>query len=100
MDTDRRRESANCWSTGQGKIGYLTDNTNPPAHFELKGWAIDKNENLNFNGNSLLACSGSIQNAWSVWAFTDNLTPGGNKECLGLSSRTIPVDNPVSCEYS
>ncbi|KND92155.1 hypothetical protein TOPH_03119 [Tolypocladium ophioglossoides CBS 100239] len=85
---------------GQGKMGYLTDNTYPPPHFELTGWTIDKYEDLNFKGISLLACPGSFQDAWSVWVVTDNLTPGGNKGCLGIISRTISITKPVSCEYS
>ncbi|PNY23137.1 Uncharacterized protein TCAP_06918 [Tolypocladium capitatum] len=86
---------------GQGKIGYLTDNTYLPRHFELKGWAIDKNGDLNFNGSSLFACSGAIDDAWSVWVLIpSNPTPARNEECLGMSSRTIPIKKPVSCEYS
>ncbi|POR32154.1 Uncharacterized protein TPAR_07645 [Tolypocladium paradoxum] len=85
---------------GQGKMSYLTDNAFPPPHFELKGWAVDKNEDLHFNGSSFLACPGAIQGAWTVWVVTDNPTPAGNKDCLGLNARTVPNAKPVCCEYS
>ncbi|KAM4068097.1 cell wall protein phiA [Hirsutella rhossiliensis] len=85
---------------GQGKLGYLSGNGPLPPRFEDKGWKVDKAGDLNFNGKNLIACPGSKNGPWTVWVATDNLTPGGNKGCLGFSARTLPSENPVRCRYS
>ncbi|KAI9898058.1 hypothetical protein N3K66_006418 [Trichothecium roseum] len=85
---------------GQGKLGYISGNQSPPRNGELKGWKVDKNNYLTFNGSSLIACPKSIDNAWSIWVSAGVSQPGGNSGCLGFSSLTVPLDKPVKCSYT
>ncbi|KAK7426239.1 hypothetical protein QQZ08_007269 [Neonectria magnoliae] len=84
---------------GQGVLQYSTSDA-LPRNAERKGWKIDKNGNLNFNGAGLLACPGSISNSWSVWVDAGNSNPGGNKNCLGFTARTVKISKPNSCKYT
>ncbi|KAK2589603.1 hypothetical protein QQS21_012720 [Conoideocrella luteorostrata] len=84
---------------GQGKIGYIDSDSQPPRNSELEGWSINGDGNLVFDNKILQACPNSIDGAWAVWT-TDVAEPAGNKGCLGFSPRTLPNDKPVSCVYS
>lgn len=84
---------------GQGVLGYSTGDSKP-KNGEHKGWKIDKNGDLSFKGQGLLACPGSISKSWSVWVDTGIANPGGNKNCLGFSARTLPIAKPNSCKYT
>jgi hypothetical protein len=85
---------------GQGKLGYISGDQSPPRNGELKGWKVDKDNYLTFNGASLIACPKSIDNAWSIWVSAGVSQPGGNSGCLGFSSLTVPLDKPVKCSYT
>ncbi|KFZ06597.1 hypothetical protein V501_07263 [Pseudogymnoascus sp. VKM F-4519 (FW-2642)] len=85
---------------GQGKMGYLTNSPYVPPHFELENWQINSTGDLSFNGRTLIACPHSIDRAWSLWVDTSNPTPGGNKGCLPIRTRAIPVNDPIRCDYS
>ncbi|KAF5020045.1 hypothetical protein F66182_7926 [Fusarium sp. NRRL 66182] len=86
---------------GQGVTGY-TDSKSFPRNAETKGWKVDKYGNLNFKGQSLVACpiSKEENGPWSIWVSTGNPNPGFNKGCLGFSARTFDVKNPASCKYT
>ncbi|KAF7557249.1 hypothetical protein G7Z17_g779 [Cylindrodendrum hubeiense] len=84
---------------GQGVLGYSTGDLKP-KNGEHKGWKIDKNGDLTFNGAGLLACPGSISKSWSVWVNAGVSNPGGNKNCLGFTARTLPITKPNSCKYT
>ncbi|PHH88307.1 hypothetical protein CDD83_7708 [Cordyceps sp. RAO-2017] len=83
---------------GQGKIGFLSGNGPLPPHFEVKGWVIDKYDDLYFGKQNLLACPNA--DGWTVWLATDQLNPGGNENCLGFIPRTIPTPDAPRCKYS
>lgn len=84
---------------GQGVLRYFTKGpTNPGGRLEVKGWAIDKNDNLIFNGTSLQACP-STDGSWPIWlASVDK--PAGQEGCLSFTGRTITTTKPVKCTYS
>ncbi|KAL6870183.1 hypothetical protein ACO1O0_001521 [Amphichorda felina] len=88
---------------GQGKVGYLSDDEQPPRYGELEGWGTVKRgdfDYLNFQGSELIACPGSLHNSWSVWLNVNITNPGGNDGCLGMSSMVQLNEKPVSCQYS
>ncbi|EAS34641.1 cell wall protein PhiA [Coccidioides immitis RS] len=85
---------------GQGKIGYLTgDTSNPPPRFELTGWSINGHNHLQFAGKDLVACPGSIDNSYSIWA-SGFATPGHNENCIGIAARVQYTDSPNACVYT
>ncbi|KPM35818.1 hypothetical protein AK830_g10751 [Neonectria ditissima] len=85
---------------GQGVLQYATGDAPLPRNGERKGWKIDKNGDLTFNGSGFIACPGSISNSWSVWLDAGVSNPGGNKNCLGFTARTVKVSKPNSCKYT
>ncbi|KAL2173912.1 uncharacterized protein P884DRAFT_302998 [Thermothelomyces heterothallicus CBS 202.75] len=87
---------------GQGVVQYFnrTENNLPGGRLELKGWAVDENDNLNFDGNSLLACPSQTDSTWTVWLALGIDRPGGNEGCLGFTARTLTSQDPVPCAYS
>ncbi|KAL2272039.1 hypothetical protein VTJ83DRAFT_1410 [Remersonia thermophila] len=86
---------------GQGVMQYMNGTGGPlSGRLETKGWAVDENDNLTFNGNSLIACPNSILNGWNVWINVGSGRPAGQEGCLGFSARTVTVTNPVKCDYS
>jgi hypothetical protein len=87
---------------GQGVLGYTTGVQPIPKNGERKGWKVDKNGNLNFKGAGLIACPNSKKagGSWSVWVDAGVANPGGNKNCLGFTARTIKIEHPISCEYT
>lgn len=91
---------------GQGVLQYVTyakgETWTPGARFETKGWAVDENDNLTFNGNSLQACPWdptAANTKWYIW-LSGVTKPAGQEGCLGFVARTITIDQPVQCTYS
>jgi hypothetical protein len=86
---------------GQGVLQYFNKGTtNPGGHLELKGWAVDANDNLTFNNNTLLACPSTTDSSWYVWVNVGIAKPAGQEGCLGFSARTVTKSDPVKCTYS
>ncbi|KAL7939343.1 hypothetical protein V8C35DRAFT_286384 [Trichoderma chlorosporum] len=85
---------------GQGIVGYITGSQPLPHYGELRGWRVDKDENLFFKDAGLIACPNSIDGSWRVWLGLGFLEPGGSKGCLGMSARTLDNKKPVSCHYT
>ncbi|KAK4160244.1 hypothetical protein QBC43DRAFT_270748 [Cladorrhinum sp. PSN259] len=91
---------------GQGVLQYVTYGKNetwtPGPRLETKGWAVDENDNLTFNGVGLLACpwdSTASNTKWYIWVAASS-APAGQQGCLGFNARTLTVDAPVQCTYS
>ncbi|EHK40162.1 hypothetical protein TRIATDRAFT_322636 [Trichoderma atroviride IMI 206040] len=85
---------------GQGVVRYVTGEQALPRYAELKGWATDKNKNLNFKGTGFVACPHSIDDSWSLWLDVGLGQPGGNKGCLGFTARELENKKPVGCRYT
>ncbi|KAL5356159.1 hypothetical protein BJX96DRAFT_142386 [Aspergillus floccosus] len=85
---------------GQGKIGYTTGAQPTPRNAERKGWAIDANNHLQFDGSDLIACPNSIDGAWSIWANAGVSNPGWNKDCVSIAARVEKTSNPNGCLYT
>ncbi|KAK5993056.1 Cell wall protein phiA [Cladobotryum mycophilum] len=70
---------------------------------ELKGWKINDAGELVFKDASMIACPNSINGAWSIWLAVGIAQPGGNKDCLPFTARTLPYGScgtPVTCCYT
>lgn len=65
----------------------------------MKGWAVDGNDNLNFNGTGLQACPNAADGSWNIWLDSVK-EPAGQKGCLPFVARTITDTKPVKCTYS
>ncbi|KAH6855525.1 hypothetical protein B0I37DRAFT_365091 [Chaetomium sp. MPI-CAGE-AT-0009] len=87
---------------GQGVVRYFDKKGESPpgGRLEVKGWALDANENLNFMGNGLLACPSTIDGSWNIWLSLNITEPAGQKGCLPFTGRTITIADPVKCTYS
>ncbi|KAH6632876.1 hypothetical protein F5144DRAFT_575433 [Chaetomium tenue] len=84
---------------GQGVVQYFTKGpTDPGGRLEVKGWAIDENDNLNFKGAGLQACP-NTDGSWKIW-LTGVDKPAGQEGCLPFTGRTITTTEPVKCKYS
>ncbi|KAK4194919.1 hypothetical protein QBC40DRAFT_26311 [Triangularia verruculosa] len=85
---------------GQGVLQYYNKGEQGLGrNFEVKGWALDENDNLTFNGSGLIACP-SEDGPWYVWVSAGVNKPAGQEGCLGFSARTIDTVEPVQCTYS
>lgn len=91
---------------GQGIIQYSTypGGFQATRYAETDKWAVDSAGDLNFDGSSLIACpiggEANTTASYSVWLSTSNASPGGNSNCLGISSRAILAEEPNRCTYS
>ena len=86
---------------GQGVLQYYNKGeTGLGSKFEIKGWAVDENDNLTFNGAGLLACPSTTDATWYIWVSAGVDKPAGQEGCLGFSARTINTVDPVKCTYS
>lgn len=86
---------------GQGVLQYFNKGeTGLGSKFELKGWAVDANDNLTFNGAGLLACPSTTDASWYIWVSAGIDKPAGQEGCLGFNARTITTVDPVKCTYS
>ncbi|KAK4233306.1 hypothetical protein C8A03DRAFT_19599 [Achaetomium macrosporum] len=84
---------------GQGVLGYFNKGVeNPPRNGELKGWAVDSEDNLTFSGTTLQACPGA-DNAWHIW-LSGVSKPAGAEGCLGFTARVVTKSDAVQCTYS
>ncbi|ROV98493.1 hypothetical protein VPNG_08551 [Cytospora leucostoma] len=86
---------------GQGVLEYSTTPGGYQAgrNSETTGWAIDESGDLTFDGSSFIACSGSIDNSWSVWVEAGNPNPAGLDNCVGIAARTVTATDNVACTY-
>ncbi|KAK4172866.1 hypothetical protein QBC36DRAFT_390130 [Triangularia setosa] len=85
---------------GQGVLQYFNrGETGLGSRFELKGWAVDENDNLTFNGAGLQACPSTTDDSWFVW-ISGVEKPAGQEGCLPFTARTVTNANPVKCTYS
>jgi hypothetical protein len=85
---------------GQGVVRYFTKGPTPPGgRLEVKGWAIDKNDNLAFNGTGLQACPNTVDGSWNIWLKVVD-EPAQQEGCLPFTGRTITAKKPVQCTYS
>ncbi len=88
-------------STGQGVMQYFNKGeTGLGSRFEVKGWAVDENDNLTFNGAGLLACPSTTDSSWYIWVSVGIDKPAGQEGCLGFTARTLTIADPVKCTYS
>lgn len=85
---------------GQGRLAYTANVSTAPSRWERKGWKIDENGNLNFNGAGFIACPNGVDGSWVIWVNAGVSQPGDGKECLGLIARTTNVKKPNSCKYT
>ncbi|KAK4098465.1 hypothetical protein N658DRAFT_499328 [Parathielavia hyrcaniae] len=86
---------------GQGVVQYFNkDTTTPGGRLELKGWAVDGNDNLTFNNHTLLACPSTADSSWNVWVDVGIEKPAQQEGCLGFVARTVTNASPVRCTYS
>ncbi|KAL4804564.1 hypothetical protein BDV18DRAFT_142228 [Aspergillus unguis] len=85
---------------GQGNIGYYESEESMPRNGERTGWAIDENNHLQFDGSDLIACPGSIDGAYSIWANAGVANPAYNQNCTSIAARVEKDANPVQCVYS
>ncbi|KAK4119724.1 hypothetical protein N657DRAFT_649874 [Parathielavia appendiculata] len=86
---------------GQGNLQYFNKGaTAPGGNLELKGWAVDANDNLTFNNNALLACPSTSDSSWYVWVNVGIEKPANQEGCVGFTARTVTNANPVKCTYS
>ncbi|KAH7240965.1 uncharacterized protein BKA55DRAFT_576138 [Fusarium redolens] len=88
---------------GQGKLGYTTGAQPMPRNGQRKGWKIDKNGILTFDGASFVACPNGDnleKTSWSVWVYNSIDNPGGNKNCVPFSVKAAKVEKPVGCLYT
>ncbi|KAL2139938.1 hypothetical protein VTI28DRAFT_4483 [Corynascus sepedonium] len=46
-------------------------------HFEVKGWAVDENDDLIFNVAGLLACPSTTDSSWYIWVDAGVTKPVG-----------------------
>ncbi|KAI5459631.1 hypothetical protein BGZ63DRAFT_425601 [Mariannaea sp. PMI_226] len=89
------------FSTTGGKLGYVTGDQAPPSDAKVIGWSIDSDGNLNSDGAGFIACPGSeSDDPWTVWVNVPIPRPIGNENCLGFTTRTNTVEDPVSCQYT
>ena len=72
--------------------------TAPGGRLEVKGWAVDENDNLNFKGTGLQACP-NTDGSWNIW-LAGVEKPAGIEGCLPFVGRTITDTKPVKCTYS
>lgn len=83
---------------GQGKFGYVTGAQPPPTNAQQGNFTIDDSSNLQFNGNSFIACPYS--EGYSIWANAGVDNPAGNENCTSIAVLATKLDNPISCQYS
>lgn len=73
--------------------------TDPSGRLEVKGWAVDENDNLNFKGIGLQACP-NTDGSWNIWLALQNVENPTGKDCLPFTARTLTTTDPVKCTYS
>lgn len=82
-----------------GKIGYVTGAEQLGKNWETKGWALNQNNELLFDGTGIQACPGSIDGSWSIW-LQGVEKPGYHENCTGVTGVAMKADNPISCVYT
>ncbi|KAL2157862.1 hypothetical protein VTH06DRAFT_4915 [Thermothelomyces fergusii] len=88
---------------GLGIIQYYnrTDNTPLGGRLETKGWALDEDNNLVFNGIGLTACRASDADpTYYVRLDLGIQSPHGYKDCTPFTARAVAATRPVPCRYS
>lgn len=82
-----------------GKIGYVTGAEPLGKNWETRGWAIDANNELEFDGTGIQACPGAIDGGWSLWLQGVD-KPAYIENCTGIIAAAIKTDNPIGCLYT
>ncbi|KAF9771798.1 hypothetical protein IL306_010544 [Fusarium sp. DS 682] len=88
---------------GQGLLGYTTGVQGIPRNGERKGFKINKDGILQFDGSDFIACPNGKdleKTSWSVWINAGVANPGWSENCLGFSVKAAKVDKPVGCQYT
>ncbi|RGP63511.1 cell wall [Fusarium sporotrichioides] len=86
-------DSPKCKAHARYSIGSRSD-INKKAN---KGWRIDSNGGLTFNGSSLMTCGGSNL-ARDVLVYDGNNQP--DKSCRNLTTKATNIRQPTSCLYT
>lgn len=84
---------------GQGIIQYTSGAEPISKNGETKGWALNENNELQFDGTGLQACPNAIDGAWRLW-LQGNDKPGYSENCTGIANVAYKTENPISCLYS
>jgi hypothetical protein len=66
---------------------------------ETKGWAVDANNELRFDGAGIQACPGGFDGGWKVWLQGLD-KPGWSENCTSVANTVIKTDSPISCLYT
>ncbi|KAF4435753.1 hypothetical protein F53441_13457 [Fusarium austroafricanum] len=90
---------------GQGLLGYTEGVADPkfPRNGERKGFKINKDGYLEFDGTNFIACPNGKdleKTSWSVWVGAGVNNPGGNENCLRFTVKAVEVKKPVGCSYT
>jgi hypothetical protein len=86
-------DSPKCKAHARYSIGLRLDINNKAN----KGWRIDSNGSLTFNGSSLMTCGGSNL-ARDIFVYDDNHQP--DKSCCNLTTKATNIRHPTSCLYT
>lgn len=83
---------------GQGVFGYTTGAQPAPRNGQQTSFALDDSDNLQFNGNSFIACP--YNEGYTIWANAGVASPGGNQNCTAIAALAVKADTPISCTYT
>ena len=84
---------------GQGIVGYVSGAEPVVRNGEKKGWALNENNEIHFDGVGLQACPGAIDGAWRIW-LAGSSNPAGYQNCTGVAAVAYKTDKPISCLYT
>ncbi|KAK7535391.1 uncharacterized protein J3D65DRAFT_669456 [Phyllosticta citribraziliensis] len=88
---------------GRGVLQYSNGiDTSFGKRSETKGFAINENGSLQFDGSDFLACPyGDSETEWTVSIDVGNIDPFyTGKNCTGFIAKTIETTTPVGCFYN
>ncbi|KAL1388944.1 hypothetical protein HDK64DRAFT_113946 [Phyllosticta capitalensis] len=88
---------------GQGVLQYSNgESSTTGARLETKGFAINENSVLQFDGDDFVACPyGDSETEYTVWIDVGLTNPGYNpRNCTGFIAKEIETTDPVGCYYT
>ncbi|KAF4333442.1 cell wall [Fusarium beomiforme] len=88
---------------GQGLFAYTTGVQGLPRNGERKGFKINKDGILQFDGSDFIACPNGKdleKTSWTVWVNAGVENPGWGENCLGISVKAVKDKKPVGCQYT
>ncbi|KAK8152915.1 hypothetical protein BKA80DRAFT_321848 [Phyllosticta citrichinensis] len=88
---------------GRGVLQYSNGvNTYFGKRSETKGFTINENGSLKFDGSDFLACPwGESETEWTVSIDVGYINPfNGVQNCTGFIAKTVETTDPVSCFYN